>query len=193
MRTEQSTKCLYHVSNWGWGWARKIDLSPPVIYYWPFQGGSSVVVHICSIYIYQVQCCMTLWPPDSSAVRIALCILFVLSKLALWPPDFNSCSPCFLWSLFHVLVYLFNIFLLIFNIFLFFVQENHFRPRGSGWARQIDLSPPVIHYWPFQGGEFWCGSLLPVFGVRVSVMFHLMFVHYTFSSVWVAEWPPFGK
>ena len=30
-------------------------------------------------------------------------------------------------------------------------------------------------------------------GVRVSVMFHFMFVHYTFSSVWVAEWPPFGK
>ena len=28
------------------------------------------------------------------------------------------------------------------------------------------------------------------FGVRVSVMFHFMFVHYTFSSVWVAEWPP---
>ena len=31
------------------------------------------------------------------------------------------------------------------------------------------------------------------FGVRVSVMFHFMFVHYTFSSVWVAEWPHFGK
>ena len=31
------------------------------------------------------------------------------------------------------------------------------------------------------------------FGVRVSVMFHFMYVHYTFSSVWVAEWPPFGK
>ena len=31
------------------------------------------------------------------------------------------------------------------------------------------------------------------FGVRVSLMFHFMFVHYTFSSVWVAEWPPFGK
>ena len=30
-------------------------------------------------------------------------------------------------------------------------------------------------------------------GVRVSVMFHFMFVHYTFSSVWVAELPPFGK
>ena len=29
------------------------------------------------------------------------------------------------------------------------------------------------------------------FGVRVSVMFHFMFVHYTFSSVWVAEWPSF--
>ena len=31
------------------------------------------------------------------------------------------------------------------------------------------------------------------FGVRISVTFHLMFVHYTFSSVWVADWPPFGK
>ena len=29
--------------------------------------------------------------------------------------------------------------------------------------------------------------------VRVSVMFHFMFVHYTFSSVCVAEWPPFWK
>ena len=28
------------------------------------------------------------------------------------------------------------------------------------------------------------------FGVRFSVMFHFMFVHYTFGSVWVAEWPP---
>ena len=36
-------------------------------------------------------------------------------------------------------------------------------------------------------------SLLAVFGVRVSVMFHFMFVHYTFSSVWVAELPPFEK
>ena len=31
------------------------------------------------------------------------------------------------------------------------------------------------------------------FGVKVSVMFHLIFVHYTFSSVWVAEWPPFSE
>ena len=31
------------------------------------------------------------------------------------------------------------------------------------------------------------------FDVRVSVMFHFMFVHYTFSSVWAAEWPPFWK
>ena len=31
------------------------------------------------------------------------------------------------------------------------------------------------------------------FGVRVSVMFHFMFFLYTFTSVWVDEWPPFGK
>ena len=31
------------------------------------------------------------------------------------------------------------------------------------------------------------------FRVRVSVISHFMFVHYTFSSIWAAEWPPFGK
>ena len=51
-------------------------------------------------------------------------------------------------------------------------------------------SPPVIHYCPFQGGGMVSASCS---GVRVSVMFHFMFVHYTFSSVWVAEYPPFGK
>ena len=30
------------------------------------------------------------------------------------------------------------------------------------------------------------------FGDRVSVLFHFLFVHYTFSSVWVAEWPHLG-
>ena len=36
-------------------------------------------------------------------------------------------------------------------------------------------------------------DLLPVFGVRVSVTFHLPCVHIIFLSVSVAEWPPFGK
>ena len=31
------------------------------------------------------------------------------------------------------------------------------------------------------------------FGGRVLVMFHFMFVHYTFSSDLVAGWPPFGE
>ena len=42
--------------------------------------------------------------------------------------------------------------------------------------RKTSLSPPVIHYWPFQGG----GSdvvFVACFGVRVSVMFQLMFIH----------------
>ena len=41
-----------------------------------------------------------------------------------------------------------------------------------------------------------CGSdvvSVSCFGVRVSVMLHFMVVHYTFSSVWVAELPPFEK
>ena len=44
----------------------------------------------------------------------------------------------------------------------------------------------------FQGGGSDVVSV-SCFGVRVSVMFHVMLVHYTFSSVWVAAWPPFGK
>ena len=38
-----------------------------------------------------------------------------------------------------------------------------------------------------------CGSLLPVFGVRVSVTFHLVCFHIIISLVWVSEWPLFGK
>ena len=50
----------------------------------------------------------------------------------------------------------------------------------------------MVRCWPFQGGGSDVVSV-GCFGVRVSVMFHFMFVHYTFGSVWVAEWPPFGK
>ena len=60
-------------------------------------------------------------------------------------------------------------------------------------GRKTSLStPPVIHYRPFQGNGSDVVSV-SCLGVRVSVMFHFMFVHYTFSSVWVAKWPPFGK
>ena len=68
--------------------------------------------------------------------------------------------------------------------------------RGLGCAHKTNLSPPpppkefvadrskaVVLTW----------ICVACFGVRVSVMFHLMFVHYTFCSVLVAEWPPFGK
>ena len=41
--------------------------------------------------------------------------------------------------------------------------------------------------------KFCCGSLLPVFSVRVSVTFRVTGVHIICSSVSVAECPPFGK
>ena len=68
----------------------------------------------------------------------------------------------------------------------------HISNGGCGCARKTSLSPPVIHYCPFQGDGSDVVSV-SCFGVRFSVLFHFMFVHYTFSSVWVAEWPPFGK
>ena len=47
---------------------------------------------------------------------------------------------------------------------------------------------PVMHYLAFESG-----SCVVVLCVRISVTFHLMFVRIVFSSVWVAEWPPFGN
>ena len=50
----------------------------------------------------------------------------------------------------------------------------------------------MVCCWPFQGGGSDVVSV-SCFGVRVSVMNHFMFVHYTFGLVLVAGWPPFGK
>ena len=52
--------------------------------------------------------------------------------------------------------------------------------RGGGWSRLAQN--------PYYSDEV----SVACFGVGVSVMFHLMFVYYTFSSVWVAEWQSFG-
>ena len=56
-------------------------------------------------------------------------------------------------------------------------------PILRGCLQITDRSNAVVPMW----------FSVACFGVRVSVMLYLMFVHYTFSSVWVAEWPPFGK
>ena len=47
----------------------------------------------------------------------------------------------------------------------------------------IDRSKAVVLLW----------FSVACFGVRVSVTFHLTRVHIIFSSVSVAEWPPFWK
>ena len=58
--------------------------------------------------------------------------------------------------------------------------------------RNTSLSPPQLFITDRSNAVVMMWSLLAVL-VSDLVMFHLMFVHYTFSSVWVAEWPPFGK
>ena len=86
-------------------------------------------------------------------------------------------------------------------IFLFFLEKTYCRysfetPKHLVmWTRYNRLNEmvPTNTYsnWPYSEKTerrwFWCGSLLPVLGVRVSVMFHLMFVHYTFSLVGAAS------
>ena len=75
MRTEQSTKLLYHISYGGRGCARKTSLSPRLF----ITDRSKAVLLLWFISFrfrfINVACCMTLCPPDDySAVRIALCI-----------------------------------------------------------------------------------------------------------------------
>ena len=59
--------------------------------------------------------------------------------------------------------------------------------------QSYDVYVIIINTRPFQGGSFVMILCCLFFGVRVSVTFHLMCFHIIFSSVWVAEWPFFGK
>ena len=79
---------------------------------------------------------------------------------------------------------------------LLYVYRDFRRLRAANYSRwsdaaQIKFNQYSMHV--FVTFKFCCCSLLLVFGVRVSVTFHLMCVHMIFISVSVAEWPPFGK
>ena len=65
--------------------------------------------------------------------------------------------------------------------------------RISYGGCKTNLSPPpVIHWWPFRAGGSDVVSVA-CFGVRFSVMFHLIIVHYTFSSVGLLSVHFFGN
>ena len=103
-------------------------------------------------------CMIVLWPPDHHLdVHLALCILFVKSKLALWPPYFNSCSSCFpLCTSVYGIYVLYNVFEHIFHYFHVYkcVWLNQRRSWGQGWYPVepvwfyiTDLSKAVLLIW----------------------------------------------
>ena len=59
------------------------------------------------------------------------------------------------------------------------------------WSGMINLAN--------KRGSVWCMIVLTDYDsgftgrFRVSVTFHLTCIHIISSSVWIAEWPPFGK
>ena len=107
MRTGQQTKCLYHVSNWGWGSRRKTCFSPPshppVLHIWPFQGGGSDVVLCCLVLMSEFRWCFTLCLFIILLVRFGLLSGHLLG---------NSCQLG--WSFVHIVFCLFVI-LVIFH------------------------------------------------------------------------------
>ena len=54
--------------------------------------------------------------------------------------------------------------------------------RRMSCARKTSLRCPVIHYSPFQGEGSGVVSV-SCFGVKVSVMFHFLFVHYILCTI----------
>ena len=69
---------------------------------------------------------------------------------------------------------------------------SHPEPEGEVVHEKLDYHPSNSLL-TVSRRKFCCGSRLPDFGVRVSVTLHHNCVHIIFSSVLVAEWPPFGQ
>ena len=69
----------------------------------------------------------------------------------------------------------------------------HISYGGRGCAHKTSLSPPQEFVTDRSKAVALTWFSVACFVVRVSVMFQLMSGHNTFSSVLVAEWPPFGK
>ena len=67
------------------------------------------------------------------------------------------------------------------------LEQDTFTPRKELSSKFGQTRPWTVQTVPRR--YFCCGSLLPVFGVRVSLYVSSYYV----SLVWVAEWPPFRK
>ena len=115
MRTKQPTKCLYHVSNRGWGWHCKTSLRPHRNHYWRFQGGGSYVILCClGFFVSEFWWCFTLcllahlsrrltrWaysiPVELSSMW--MCVwMFTLSNLNISLQPSSRSKPNFIWSI----------------------------------------------------------------------------------------------
>ena len=70
------------------------------------------------------------------------------------------------------------------------MYDHYFQRTFLESAGPIKAKLYINHILPVLGRKP-CKGFYHIWGF--SVMFHFMFVHYTFSSVLVAEWPSFGK
>ena len=76
--------------NWGWGWCHETCLSPPVKYfYWPFQGATSFVDHLCLVFL-MLSCLFiaTLWSPAGKGLMSWPCwwCLLYFCYFPMWCP-----------------------------------------------------------------------------------------------------------
>ena len=82
--------------SWGRGWD---PVKPVKVPKWFFTDRSKAVlllwfIFICYHNMYNV-CLLHDFVATLRLSALPSALYFVLSKLALWPPHFNSCSPCF--------------------------------------------------------------------------------------------------
>ena len=116
-QTKKSAKPMWKqlLAGW-WGWCCKAGLSPPVKYfYWPFQGGTSFVDHLCFLCLVFLMLSRlfiaALWSPPGKG--LASWLLLVMFTVFLLLSHVVSWVRCGTW-LYHFLI--FAIFLTFINV-----------------------------------------------------------------------------
>ena len=83
------TMLLSHLNLW-WVWRRETGVSPPVkYYYWPFQGGTSFVDHLCFLFLMLSRLFIAaLWSPVGKGLLswLLLVIFIVFCYFPMWYP-----------------------------------------------------------------------------------------------------------
>ena len=132
----------WSTSELGWGWRCETGLSPPVKYfYWPFQGGTSFVDHLCLLCLVFLMLLRlfiaALWSPAGKGLTSCYCLwcLLYFCYFSMWYAGSGVVLDCIVsWSLPSFLLYVSS----------HLKQE---RQQGSGIPPVRPLGYLLLNHW----------------------------------------------